>query len=136
MADVPLSGIIGGGGILKISSAGLGGTIPSGTSTPVTISCPANKFLKLALLSSASTSPGVSLDVGGRSIFSSKTISGNGGYTSPSGRVKIGLLGGAATSEGTGGLGILGGRNEDFVFSFAAATGTNIYYSYEVLEDA
>ena len=130
---INVSNLGGAGGLLKIAEAGLGDTIASGNTADVTITCPENKFIKLTLLSAGTAQSGVSLAVGGRQIFANKTI-GTAGSASPT-FVKIGLIGG--TAEGANITdGIQGGRSENFVFSFSAATTANILYSYIILEDA
>ena len=118
--------------MLKIAEAGLGATIASGNTADVTITCPANKFIKLTLLDSAGASQLISLTVGGRTVFTDKILTNTSIFANS---VKIGLAGG--TDEGTNIIdGIQGGRSENFVFSFLNATTANIIYSYIILEDA
>ena len=129
---INVSNLGGAGGLLKIAEAGLGSTILNGNTADVTITCPANKFIKLTLLDSQGASQRISLSVGGRTIFTDKQIA-NTTVTPPN--VKIGLAGG--TAEGANIIdGIQGGRSENFVFSFPIATTANILYSYIILEDA
>lgn len=129
-----ISSLAGGGSAKKISTAFNGGNIPIGTTADVTISCPAEKYIKLVFFGvvANNTQSGVSLEVGGRTIFTSKTIAEDQvSYQ----KFRIGLAG-SGTGNGQTTSFLQGGRNEDFVFSFNSATIREIDYVYEVLEDA
>ncbi|NRA52375.1 MAG: hypothetical protein HRU12_24880 [Phaeodactylibacter sp.] len=127
-----ISSFGGGGGKKTASIAGL--TIPSGTSADFTISCPVGKYINITFLTSQNTQSGVSLSIGGNTVFSSfSVVGGTSNIGSAANSIKIGDTN-ANTAETT--KGIMGGNSEDFVFSFDATTTFNIFIAYEVLEDA
>lgn len=132
MADVPLSGIIGGGGLLATSTYG-GGTISSGTTADVTISCPLNKFLRLTLLYAFNAQPGVTITFGARDVVTG-TVASVDSFTPTA--INVGNPPQTNGDNGTALQAVKGKRNEDLIFSFASTTTQPISYCYEVLEDA
>lgn len=122
-----------GGGSFTAETLSGGLTIASGTSADVTITCPAGKRLKLVRFqSSSSFQDGVSLAVGSKTLFSSERLDDGGNNGTIVDRFGVGLAGGGSTRIGQYATSILGGVDEDIVFSFDSSTSQTLTYSYEV----
>lgn len=120
----------GGGGAFTAESISIGQFIPVGTTADVTISCPTGKRLRLTRLVTATTSPqsGVTVTVGSNTLISNQELEDYLGR-GISANFFVGPGG-----EGTSHDFILGGTDEDIVFSFSSATAYGISYVYQVGE--
>jgi len=136
MADINSSDLTGGGGLLKTSAIVAGLQLNAGATADLTISCPSGKYLNLTALTGDSALGGITITVGGRTLISSTTIQRTNTAISTN-SIKVGLVDlGSGNGITVTNSNVMGGKDEDIVFSFASATTARIRYAYEVLEDA